>query len=162
MTRVQNPSKTSKPDARPTRLGWFKLIYRKKIFISRCSPCTRSHVWWHTPIFARHVQARISKLPKMSRFCWHALYSPHKLYVPVFALLWPFSIDPTFSHATIGWFCTILARFWSHFSIITVSKYEKIRKPKSGHFRQFRNQDMSSKMRTNGHPIAAKICDNSF
>lgn len=38
--------------------------------------------------------ARISESPKMSPFI-----------VCIFALLWPFSLGTTFSHATIGWSC---------------------------------------------------------
>ncbi len=62
--------------------------------------------------------------------------------VSLFALLWPFSLDPAFSHATIGRWCTMPARYWSNyfFSVITFSKYENNMKtkPKPGHFRQFR------------------------
>ncbi len=54
--------------------------------------------------------------------------------------------------------CTKSKRYWSnYFSVITFSKYENNRKtkPKPRHFRQFRNpgQEMSSKKKTNGHPM---------
>ncbi len=47
----------------------------------------------------------------MTLFCyWCALYRSHTLYVCVFALLWLFSVDPTFLHSMIGWSCTMPAR----------------------------------------------------
>ncbi len=57
-------------------------------------------------------------------------------------LLGPFNVDPIISHATIGRLCTKPASYWSNrISVITFCKYEnnKNTKPKSRHFRQFRN-----------------------
>ncbi len=35
-------------------------------------------------------------------FCWCALNSPHTSYLRIYALLWQFSVDSTFSFAMIG------------------------------------------------------------
>ncbi len=54
--------------------------------------------------------------------------SKFSIYVPVFALLWPFSIDITTSQTTVGQLCTLCAvpvHYWSdNFLVITSSKYE--------------------------------------
>ncbi len=86
------------------------------------------------------------KCPGLALFSyWRSL---HVLYVDLhaFALLWPFSVDPTFSNATIGRLCTMPALYWSnYFSVNSFSKYKNKAKP--GHFSKFRNpdQDLSRK-----------------
>ncbi len=91
------------------------------------------------------------KCPDFGLFSyWHAIYSSHTLYVHVFALLWPFSVDPTFLNATIDQLSTMPAQttFQSLPSVSTKTK------PKPRHFRPFRNpsQDMSGENRVYSHP----------
>ncbi len=41
-------------------------------------------------------------------------------------IVWPLSVDPIFSHATIGRLCTMSVHYWSnYFLAITFSKYKK-------------------------------------
>ncbi len=72
-------------------------------------------------------------------------------HVHVFALLWPFSIDPTLSRSMIGRLCTMPA---CYLLIITFSKYDNRETAK------YRNpgQDVSRKNGPYGHPIRCFQC----